>query len=258
MRNLFILFAFVFGLGQINAQITLERSDYTLEIGSDIYRTHINPDGVVIPSEGANQVWDYTFLVELDSDTIALEAYSGAEFSAANASRDLVTLQTVGPLEVPFERTNYFTLNDNEYGRAGVKFQSLAIPIAGITGNPADSINYLESIGNYPDNPGYFAWFPMNYGDIRTTNYTVNNEFLLTVTANFLDHVPCLNKVTGNSEYEAVGWGTLSLVNPADQSTVELEVLAMKQTTIEIDSFFIAGSPWVYEKLHVHVILVFA
>lgn len=244
MKNLLLLSILIFGLGQMNAQVIIEKSDFTLEIGSAIYRTHVDPASAPIPTEGIDQVWDYTSLVVLDSDTIALETFMGAEFPTANASRDEISLQSVGPLQVPFERTNYYTLNENEYGRVGVKFQPLDIPTGALTGSPTDSINYLESNGFYPGNPDYVAWFPMNYGDTRNSNYVVNNEFLLTVGAFGVDHVPCLNEVVGNVENEVVGWGNLSLINPTDQSTVVLEVLAMKTTHVETDSFFIGGAPF--------------
>jgi hypothetical protein len=244
MKNLLLLIILFFGLGHVHAQITLEKSDYLLEVGSPFYTSPVSDAVATIPTEGIDQVWDYTSLFVMDPDTTTLDAYTETEFPTANASLDLVTLQSVGPLLVPFQRTNYFTLNDNEYGRVGVKFQPLDIPTGALTGNPLDSINYLESNGTYPGDPGHNAWFPMNYDDSRTSTYTVNNEFLLTVTAFAVDHVPCVNKVEGSNSANVVGWGKLSLVNPADQNTVELDVLLMKSTTVEVDSFHIGGAPF--------------
>ena len=241
MKNLIMLLGFIFAAGQSYAQITLERSDYTLEIGSPVYRTHVDTIMVPMPSSGAGQLWDYTSLVQLNSDTIQLDAYSGTEFPAANASRDMLKIVNEDPIIAIFNITNYYILNDMVYGQVGVKYHHLAIPLQGLTGNPNDTLNYFESYGDYPGDPDNLAWFPMNFGDTSISDYTLNNEFELTVGMLGLDHVPCLNKVEGATHNEVVGWGTLSLINPTGQNKVDLEVLLMKKIIVETDSFFMAG-----------------
>ena len=240
-----LLFCIVFiTFGYINAQITLERSDYTAEVDSSYQAFSIDANSWTIPTEGPNQVWDYTSLVLLDSLTITLNHNQDLfHFPNANIEDFYMDPQLVGPVTVEFGRTDYSILNDDAFGKIGIKYDSLYIDLQSVTGSPGDALNYLTSYGYYPNDPGYFAWFPMNAGDVRSSNYIVNNEFLMTVAIFGIDNVPCLNKVTGTSDHEVVGWGSLALIDPTSLNTVSLDVLLMKTTVIEKDSFFLSGAP---------------
>ena len=76
-------------------------------------------------------------------------------FPNPNIEDNHLSPQKVGPAVVEFDRTNYWILNDTAYGTVGVKYAAIDIDISSITGMPGDSLNYLDSYGDYPGDPNY-------------------------------------------------------------------------------------------------------
>jgi hypothetical protein len=73
--NRIALLLLVCGLTQANAQVTLTRTDFTLQPNSAIYRTFYDPNSIVsFPTIGPNQVWDFSSLITLSSDTLTLSS----------------------------------------------------------------------------------------------------------------------------------------------------------------------------------------
>jgi hypothetical protein len=243
MKNAFLLIVLIIGLGQLNAQITMERSDYTAEVGDAIIFRYVESNAVSLPQEGENQVWDYTSLQLLGSDTITLDLYDGTTFPEANILQEEVALEPVGPFFVEFDLTIYETLDDTGYGRTGVKTDPALVPVEAVTGSSSDSLNFLESYATYSDGPDYYAKFPMSYDDSWEGSYVTIDEFLFTFAAFGLDHSPGYIQTTGDVIHEVIGHGTIALPNPVDQMTVSLEALLVKTTTAEQDSFFLLGAP---------------
>ena len=243
MKKVILLSTFIFALGQLNAQITLTKSDYTATVGSAITKIQFESSSWSDPSEGADQVWDYTGLVLTDTVTQPLTAYSGPEYPEANISWTRISVSSSGGVSAPFERTDYESLDETEYGRVGVKYGATNIPLGAFTGNPADTVYFLENYGEWPNGTEQYAWFPMNYEDTRSSNFiqTLNNQ--LSIAAFGFDQTPGAQVVYGTHESEVAGWGNISLINPIDGSTVTFEALLLKTTIVEVDSFFTAGQP---------------
>lgn len=242
MKKLLLILTSVFALCQLDAQIILERSDFTLQVGSTINTRRVS--SVFYPTVGANQIWDYTTVTINDAENITFNANDDeVNFPEADLSNNFIYEQSLGPLSVSFDRTDYYVLNDTAFGRTGVKSEAVDVSLFPVTGGPTDSILFQESYGHYASDPGYDAWFPMNYGDTRSSNYVVNNNSLVSVALLGLNHVPNLIRAIGSQTNEVVGWGSLSIVNPADLNIVTLDVLLMKTTTVQVDSFYLAGQP---------------
>jgi hypothetical protein len=228
----------------LGSSITLERQDIIAEVDLSIFREYINPDSVYTPNVGANQVWDYTGLPTIGRDTITLEVSNDVTFPNADFVTETQDYLAAGNVGAVFDRSDFYVLNDSTYGVIGSKFGPTNIPLIAITGSDTDSLNSLGSVALYPNDPTYRAWFPMNYrDDIRNSNYIVDNNFLLTVVAFGLDHVPTANKVTGDNSHEVVGWGSLSLTDPMTQLPVQHDAILMKSTSVQVDSFFLGGAP---------------
>ncbi len=236
--------AFISSEIDLDNGITLERPDFIAEAGLSIFSRQLDTNSVGLPTEGGNQIWDYTALQTSISDTLTLLPSNDATFPDADIVTQSQVSQGAGNVSAIFDRSDYFVLNDNTYGQVGIKFGPAGIPLEGITGSATDSLNAIGTAGFYPNGPDYLAWFPMNYGDdIRSSNYVIDNQFLLTAAAFGLNQVPTADKVIGNTSHEVAGWGALSLTNPTDQSTVTLDALLMKTTRVEADSFFLGGAP---------------
>jgi len=83
---------------------------------------------------------------------------------------------SLGPVPLIFDTHSFDRLDENGYATLGITYFPLGIGLGPITGNPADSLNFLESTSVY-DEPDYTAWFPMNYEDTKTKSQTDDSYF---------------------------------------------------------------------------------
>jgi hypothetical protein len=67
MRLFITLTALLFLSAQAQAQITIERSDFTLEVGAQTKSWNIDYANAFIPTEGEGVIWDFSNLTLADS-----------------------------------------------------------------------------------------------------------------------------------------------------------------------------------------------
>ncbi len=245
MKPSFTLLAALFFLGQINAQITILRADYTLEIGDDVRSAPpTNPQDVTIPTTGENMIWDYTNL-QFDTDDIEVTLRNPAGSDPQVPEANVINTFLAGGV-LPgtiFEATFYRLLDDDGFRYLARKSGALDVGIGAVTGVPTDSLNFLETLDIYEEELP-ICQFPMHYGDVLPTiNFTVSNDFLVTAQGFGLDHAPAQSKFYSSYEISISGWGTLRVNDPTTGEPVELEVLLQEVLESETDSFFLAGMP---------------
>lgn len=223
------------------AQITIERSDYTLTTnGATVDAWTMETNGAAIPAEGPNVVWDYsgqalTGLSNYTKEPIA----SDPVFPDAN----LLEASTGLALDLVEQGVDFYErLDDEGYSVLGRIVEQLTLPAQSLTGGPNDTITFLGSTNVYEE-PIYYLKFPLNYEDSWSTEINIQGNFLMTVTAFGLDHVPASSNYNYAETESVVGFGTLILPHPDGQGTVSMEALLLKGTTVRTDSFFLAGQP---------------
>ena len=243
MKLLTSLLILTLGLFQMNAQMTFERTDFLAEVGDSPERVSLEFSPTLAPSEGTNQNWVYTNIPIINPGPfyLNLDSYTGTSFSNANIFRNTIDFNNAGPSEVPLDEIVYELLNEDEYSRVGSTYLPFPVDVSPLTGMAGDSLNFIETSIELEE-PDYYAWFPMEYGDERESNFKVTNNALLTVAAFGINQVPFATETTTISIYEVAGSGTLFLTDPDDQSVVELEALLMKTTYYRQDSFLLGGA----------------
>ncbi|MCR9102390.1 MAG: T9SS type A sorting domain-containing protein [bacterium] len=241
MKQAFLLLFVAIPAFQVFAQITIERSDYTLTTdGATVNSWNMETSGAAIPAEGANVVWDYSGQALTGPSSYTKEPIaSNPTFPAANlqeASTGLA-LNLVEQGVVFYER-----LDDEGYSVLGRIVEPLTLPAQSLTGSPNDTITFLGA-NNIYETPLYYIKFPLNYGDSWNSEINIKGDYLMTVTAFGLDHVPASSNYNYVETDSVAGFGTLILPHPDGQGTVSMEALLLKGTTIRTDSFFLAGQP---------------
>lgn len=245
MKQIFTSIALIFIAIQLQAQITIERSDYTLEFDAPIVRIVAdNPAELTIPEAGEDMLWDYTAISFPTSNvnTIAgLEETSAPEMPDANIAFSFLNTGLFLP-GLFFESKNYQILDEEGYRLVGRSHEPTDYPIGAITGTPTDSINFLYVLDDLQD-PLIYVEFPINYGNSDINHFNTNNDLLLTATPFGLDHVPGNIQFQYQQELTVDGWGSVQVTNPLDGEVVEIEVLMIKEIQIRTDSAFLGGGP---------------
>lgn len=240
MKNTLLLCILICVSAQIDAQITIEKFNYTAEASDSIFRVSVDPNSVTTPVAGTDKIWDYTTLDILGQDTVILDAYSGTNYPAANITKESQGLFSKGILTFIRTTTHYETLNDTEHSIAGISHSGINLPVGDLTGTASDTLYMLEHDVAL-EAPKLEVWFPLNYQDEQTANYVDDDLYLATIAAFGLDKLESSVQSKGLVISEIVGWGSLMLTNPVDQTIVTLETLLMEETIVEQDSFFTGG-----------------
>lgn len=245
MKQIFTSITLIFIALQLSAQITIERSDYTREFDDTVVRiTADNPEAFTTPEAGEDMLWDYSgisFPIANAGMLASLVESSAPEMPDAN----IVLAGTNTGAFLPgltFEVTNYEVLDEEGYRHLGQSHLPIDYPIGAITGTATDSINFLYVLNDFTD-PTVYVEFPMTYGSADVNHYNYNNDLLITATPFGLDHTPGNIQFQYAQELTVNGWGNVSITNPLDGEIVEIEVLMVKELTIEVDSAFLGGGP---------------
>jgi len=223
------------------AQITFERPDYNFTTeGGTIVSWNMATDGVMFPEEGANVVWDYSAQALSSSYSYSKEPLvSDPLFTDAN----LVEMSSGLALNLVEQGVNFYErLDQDGYKVVGRSTAALSVPAQTITGGANDTISFLGSSNLYEE-PLYYVKFPMNYEDTWDTEINIEGNYLMTVAAFGLNHVPASSIYNYKETKDVAGYGTLILPHPDGDGTVSLDALLLKGTTVRTDSFFLAGQP---------------
>ncbi|MCB0569779.1 MAG: T9SS type A sorting domain-containing protein [Phaeodactylibacter sp.] len=234
-----LLLAFLFA-SKIFAQITIERQDYNLTSdGGTVQNWAMAKDGVSLPTEGADVIWDFSGQALTAPFDYTKSPVSEPLFPNAN----LVDYSSSLALGVAPQNVNFYEqLADDGYTTLGRITSSVTLPAQSLTGGPNDTISFLGVVSVYEE-PIYYLKFPLNYADTWNTEINIPGNYLMTVQAFGLDHVPASSNYNYVETNTVAGYGTLLLPHPDGTGTVSIEALLLKSTTVRTDSFFLAGQP---------------
>ncbi len=240
MKKSILLLSLSLIAAQVFAQITIERSDYTLTTdGATVLNWYLTTDGVSLPEEGTDVVWDFSGQAITGSFSYTKTPVSEPLFPSAN----LVEMTTGTALNLVPQGVNFYEeLADDGYKTLGRATQALSVPAQTITGGPNDTISFLGNTSVY-DEPVYNLKFPLNYEDSWDTEINIWGNYQMTVAVFGLDHTPASSKYNYVENNTVLGAGTLILPHPDGTGTVSIEALLLKSTSIRTDSFYLAGQP---------------
>lgn len=229
------------------AQITVDNINFALSktTKDSTVGKRLTISGVIAPTFGANQTWDYTNLRDSTPDlyylgyvTEPVAANRPRAFDATNLQQDYNT--TLGNFVVPTRL--YSLLNENGYFDFGLSTPDLRFSLQNLTGSPLDSLIFPASNNVFSTVAPRYR-FPINYRGAWQSNITHTSNFFLTVTNFGLNSTPCQRVQRVIQRDTVVGWGTLRLRNPSTGAPINFNVLLASTQRITVDSFFINGLP---------------
>ena len=240
MKRFFTLFAFFFLSIHVQAQVTIERSDFTLEPDTRVVYWYLDEEGVTIPESGEDLIWDYSGLSVGNGYFTDFEANMSDEFPES-----LFTSPTarnfLGGLAIQ-DGTSYEVLNEESYGRAGLVSEPIDVALGALTGGTEDTLRVFGKAYQF-DPQETFIQFPLQYNDSWSYDYTITSDFQVSVEAFDLENVPAGQITRDSSVYEVSGYGTLLLPNPGGSGTISAEALMVKHTESLTYTYLLGGQP---------------
>jgi hypothetical protein len=107
--------------------------------------------------------------------------------------------------------------------------------LAGVTGNPADTLKVIGSpiLKKLP-----IVTFPIEYGNLYEDTTRSFLNFIGNVPSLGLSNFPITQVYRNETITEIVGWGQIALRNPITQVVDTFETLLQHEITVNIDSFY--------------------
>jgi hypothetical protein len=241
MKQLVLHILFFFFSLHMAAQIVVERADYLLtDAGSSVKSWSLSTAGMAVPQEGADVTWDYSTQSLTDTFTFVKSPASGvSSLPEANLS-ETSTGRILGLVDVPvvfFER-----IDNNGFSTIGRMTTSFNLPLATITGGTNDTLGLIGGTNVYEES-SYYVKFPLAYQDSWRPDFTIENNYLMTVAGFGLNKTPASQVTYFTNESSVVGYGTLILPDPDGSGNVSMEALLLRTDRVQVDSFFLAGQP---------------
>lgn len=239
MRLFITLTTLLFLSTQLQAQITIERSDYTLEEGREV-NWNLDYSNASPPEEGEGMVWDFSDLPLGNGFFFDYVAASSAEFPEANL-KGAITRSILGGLaERPGEE--FYLLDDTGRGPVGGIYEPTAVPLALLTGGATDTLKVLRTVEDFMGRKANIQ-FPLNYGDTWAYDISSDADFLISVAAFGVQNAPA-GQITRDSAVASVSsYGTLILPNPSGIGSVSMDVLMVKRVRKVVFTYTLGGQP---------------
>lgn len=250
MKRILTLLAFGLGLSLVGlAQIALQPSDYQSPLGDTVVTVEVDlatlqGSYLVPPAEGANQSWDFRWLLL----TLPFEDPELPEtlpdFPTANSAD-----QGLAPVLSPFNQGRTITQLEAEQLTPDAKVSvgqaietSQAVPLACGTCTGADSVRF-EPVVNLYETPDTLVRFPLSEGDAWTSSYTRQYDLTLFLPTFSLQGVSAQQTDSITATAEVVGWGMLTLPNLTRSGLQDFGVLLLKRSMTITRRYQVDGQP---------------
>lgn len=222
-----------------SAQVTITQADFPRPAGFTDIQIEAIINGAVLPTEGANQTWDYSALATSSVNvTDYFDATSSTTFAGAlNYYSDDLFFQG---MTIP--SVNYRGIDATGWYDVGRTNTDITYPLTAVTGSSADSLRFVG--GDYPyEGRVNYLEFPVTYPNQWTSTFKENVPFELSVAAFGLNKTPGVRVNKTTHVREVVGFGTLVTPLSDTSSTAPMDVLLIKVVSTRADSFFLGGAP---------------
>lgn len=239
-QNIYTLTLFFALCSTAFGQVTITYENFPREVAFiDSVYSSILPQAYPLPTEGADQLWDYsniagTNLFEFEY----LDASSETDFPNAFNKRNL-TLFFQG---FEIAGTLFDSLDEDGWYEMGRRTEAVAHSITTLTGGANDTLFFPFNIDLFGERADFLE-FPATYQSSWTGTYVETTPFELTVAGFGLQNTPGEQLRTITDSREIVGYGKLIIPDDNDDPSNEMDVLLIKSEVSIVDSFFLMGNP---------------
>ena len=233
----FLFFLFSFGI-TAHTQVIIDQSNFPRPAGFvDTFALDFSFQ--TLPSEGPDQVWDYSALQRDDTRSRTYtDATDDAQFSdALNYNESFLSFQGL-----PIPRLAYDGVDESGYYQVGSAISEIGHSITAISGGANDTLRFLGEKTAFEGRIDYLQ-FPVTYEKQWTGSNIERINLELTVGAFGLDKTPGQLKREETQHREVVGYGKLVIPQADGTPSAPTPVLLIKVEETYVDSFFLGGAP---------------
>jgi hypothetical protein len=247
MKNFTLTFLFLSLTYLIQAQITLNHWEYSLNPNDTFQLQLVNNASNSFPTEGVNQTWDYS--------AATLGSIINISFTPTDISTQM-NIPNANTQRIWFQRdflgnsvdTMIFATDDRGFFVEGIKEPGFAQNIASFTGGSSDSLIKMASTEAWTS-PLPWVECPLDYADTSTVVATRTSTYFLSVASQNLANYEIERRRTMTHSYSVIGWGDLILTNPTTMMPDTFEVLLQRRHRIPVDSFYDASGALVSSSI---------
>jgi len=220
------------------AAITLTFKNFIVPAKADYFYQGADASGIVIPSQGTHQRWDYSNLNKNDANNNAISYVPANNPAYPNALRQFDNSFLLAGL--PIAQTTMEGNNKSSYHGLGTHLEKQAFPLESITGNPGDSLIIDKQDVQEPHQ--VFEKYPVTYSTSFHSHSISKTGFHLSIAAFGLDHVPGQFVQHTFDNRDVLGWGKVRVPTESGPSKY-IKALLQKLSVLKIDSVYLAGQP---------------
>lgn len=226
--RLFLLMALfpLLNIGEVDAQITLNRDDLRLQSGDTVTERVIFQPGTGLPAEGANITWDYRFLpgrdsADLSQTTVRLDA---SAFTSINSDFYENQSSTLAGASIPVRL--FYRADSGVYAQVGQQ-----VTDEGAIEPGSGSLTIDTTVSPHQDGVQRLVDFPLTYQKQWSDTFRVSIGFSARILISDIN-----GEAQGfvTSRNEVVGWGKLRL--PAQGG--DKDALLVRTVVQRVDSIF--------------------
>lgn len=196
-----------------------------------------SPASVRLPTQGANQTWDYSNINVSGRIFFTKKVAANANFPNADFTQEITTFFN----GLDFNGIAYRGMNTNGFVEYGSVQLDTAFDLAAVSGSSSDTLFFTRRTNVY-NQPFRKVALPLAYGDTWSDQYLDTVDFALTVGAFALNKTPGFNLSRTTIQGEVVGHGNVILPRANGTPTNPIPALLVEKVATSVDSFFLAGA----------------
>lgn len=220
------------------AQVTIDQSNFPRQAAFTDSYSSVETAGLTVPTEGTDQTWDYSGIVNASSFTETwFDASGDTDYpTALHYSNANLTFQAFG-----IRGRDYDAVDEDGWYMQGRLLFDTTHSITPISGGADDVLNFPGQVQAYEGRADIIA-FPSSYGTSWESSYTEYTQFNLTVAGFGLNNVPGQQKRITSQTRTVVGEGTLIQPDAQGNPSGPIDALLIKvENRTLVDSFFLGG-----------------
>lgn len=203
------------------------------------YSYRSQPGVIVPPSEGPDQVWDYS---DLELDQIITVDYADASQDPALPGALNSSVRNLAFQVFPIPSQFYEAIDQDGWYGLGRTTADVSYSITAISGGPKDTLRFPGTAMPFEGRINSLQ-FPVTYGSHWNQSMTEVMPFELTVAAFGLNKAPGVYRRLINQDRQVTGYGEIILPRENGNSTLPIEVLMIKVVRMAVDSYYLGGAP---------------
>lgn len=221
------------------AQVVIDQSNFTRTAGFIDAGIQAVSTGVVAPSHGDDQTWDYSGLVSGNPfSTVWMDASGNNDFPTALNYRD----QTLTFQAFPIAAQLYEDVDVDGWYDLGRVLEEATYSVTAISGGADDVLHFPAQVQEFEDRINILD-FPVEFEKTWTQSHIEYTQYALTVAAFSLNNTPGVQKRIRTHTRTVVGQGQLIIPSADGSPSGPMDALLLHIESSLVDSFFLGGAP---------------